>query len=288
MAEADGRDEARGKGEPEATVEPHGTGKLHGTGQPRGAADRDELVAFLDDLLDVSAFQDYGPNGLQVPGAREVRTVVTGVSAQRELFERAEEEGAQMVLCHHGLIWDGGPAVVTERMKGRLETLFRSDISLAAYHLPLDAHPEVGNNALLCAELGLRRGEGFGDVRGRPIGLLGHADEELAASELVERCRSVTGREPLVVGDGPDRVRRVGVVTGAGASVLDEAVARGLDAFVTGEPAERVMADSREAAMHFVAAGHYATETFGVRRLGELVAERFGVEHRFVDVPNPI
>lgn len=251
-------------------------------------AERDAIIAFLEELLEADGFDDYGPNGLQVPGSDGVELVVTGVSAHLELFAEAERAGAQLVICHHGLFWGGGPQVVTARLKARLETLFRANMSLAAYHLPLDAHPEVGNNALLCAALGLSRGDAFARVRGRPIGFVGVADDGLPADELFRRCRVATGREPLVVGDGPKTVRRVGVVTGAGASALDEAVELGLDAFVTGEPAERVTADSREAELHFVAAGHHATETFGVRRLGELVARRFGVEHRFVDVPNPI
>jgi dinuclear metal center YbgI/SA1388 family protein len=256
---------------------------------PGGAtADRDAIVAYLDDLLDAGSFEDYGPNGLQVPGAREVGLVVTGVSAHRELFERAESAGADLVLCHHGIIWGGGPAVVTDQLRARLEVLFRSDASLAAYHLPLDAHPTIGNNALLCEALGLDRSESFGSARGRPIGIVGRSGRGVAAAELIERCQTVTGREPLVVGRGPEVVRSVGIVSGAGASMLDEAVALGLDAFVTGEPAERVTADAREAAVHFIAAGHHATETFGIRRAGELVAERFGVEHRFIDVPNPI
>jgi len=251
-------------------------------------ADREAIVAHLDEVLDSNSFEDYGPNGLQVPGRREVRLVVTGVSAHRELFERAEDAGADLVLCHHGILWGGGPAAITDQLKARLEVLFRSGASLAAYHLPLDAHPEVGNNALLCEALGLERADRFGFARGRPIGFVGRSEDGIAADELVERCRAVTGREPLVVGRGPETVHNVGIVTGAGASTLDEAAGLGLDAFVTGEPAERVMADAREASMHFVAAGHYATETFGIRRIGELVAERFGVEHRFIDVPNPI
>jgi dinuclear metal center YbgI/SA1388 family protein len=251
-------------------------------------ADRDAIVAYLDDLLDAPGFDDYGPNGLQVPGRREVGLLVTGVSAHLELFEHAERAGADLIVCHHGIFWGGGPGVVTDRLKARLEVLFRSDASLAAYHLPLDAHPEVGNNALLCAALGLERAEPFGSARGRPIGLVGRSPEGMSYAELLERCRVATRRDPLVVGRGPEVVRSVGIVTGGGASMLDEAVALGLDAFVTGEPAERAMADAREAAMHFIAAGHYATETFGVRRIGELVAQRFGVEHRFIEVPNPI
>ncbi len=248
-----------------------------------------EIIEFLDELLDAQAFDDYGPNGLQVPGPAEARVVATGVSAHRELFERAAEAGAQLVLCHHGILWNAQPRAIGPALKGRLEALFSADTALAAYHLPLDAHPEVGNNALICAELGLERGEPIGAVRGRAIGFVGETSGDgLPFTELRERCTAVFGREPFVWDYGPDTVRRVGVVSGGGASVLPELASLGLDAFLTGEPAEHAMADAREAGMHFLAAGHYATETFGVRRLGELLAERFGVEHVFIDVPNPV
>ena len=252
-------------------------------------ADRDEIVSFLDTLLDARDWPDYGPNGLQVPGTREVERVVTGVSAHAELFERAATAGAQLVLCHHGILWDKVPRTISTAQKRRLRALFDADLSLAAYHLPLDAHPEVGNNALICAELGLERAEPFGDHRGRSIGFVGRAlDGAIDAAELLERCAAAFGREPLVYAEGPGAVRSVGIVSGGGAGNLSEAVERGLDAFVTGEPSEPAMADAREGGVHFVAAGHYATETFGVRRLGELLSERFEVEHVFVDVPNPV
>jgi dinuclear metal center YbgI/SA1388 family protein len=251
-------------------------------------AERNQIIAFLDALLEPASFEDYGPNGLQVPGAEEVGVVVTGVSAHRELFERAAESGAQMVLCHHGILWGGAPLRVTEQMKARLRDLFEADLSLVAYHLPLDAHPEVGNNALVCDLLGLERSEPFGAHKGREIGWVGRSAEGVPLAELVERCRTGLGQEPLVFDAGPDPVHSVGIVTGGGASSLGEAVAAGLDAFLTGEPAEPAMADAREGGVHFIAAGHYATETVGVRRLGELLEERFGVEHRFVEVPNPV
>jgi len=251
-------------------------------------ARRDEIIAFLDELLDAPAFEDYGPNGLQVPGSAEVERVVTGVSAHRELFERAAAEGAQMVLCHHGIFWGTGPGPVTPRLKARLKALFDADMSLAAYHLPLDAHPEVGNNALICSALGLRRAEPFAAHKGRDIGFVGRADAPLPIEELLERCTGAFGAEPLHLGGGPDEVRAVGVVSGGGADALDEAIGRGLDALLTGEPRENAMADAREGGVHFIAAGHYATETFGVRRLGELLHDRFGVDHRFVDIPNPV
>ncbi|MFL5782932.1 MAG: Nif3-like dinuclear metal center hexameric protein [Thermoleophilaceae bacterium] len=251
-------------------------------------ARRDDLIAFLDELLDSASFDDYGPNGLQVAGSDEVTHVVTGVSAHRELFERAAEAGADMVLCHHGILWGGGPAPVDARMKGRLVPLFDADMSLAAYHLPLDAHPEVGNNALICHALGLRRGEAFGEARGRPIGFVGHAEEPLPLEALAERCCSTFSRDPLVfAGDGRP-LRRVGIVSGGGGGSMADAIRLGLDALLTGEPEEPAMADARETGVAFLACGHYATETFGVRRLGELLAERFGVAHTFVEVPNPV
>jgi len=247
------------------------------------------LIAALDDLLQPHRFADYGPNGLQVPGAAEVSRVATGVSAGAELFERAIAADAQLILVHHGLFWSSGPSAIDAAMKRRLQLLFDADVALAAYHLPLDAHPEVGNNALIAAALGAQRREPFALHRGEPIGVLTHfAGEGLAAAELRGRVAELTEREPLVFDAGPERVRRLAIVSGGGCSYLDEAIARGADAFLTGEPTERVMSQAREGGVHFLAAGHYATETFGVRRLGELLAERFGVQHAFVDVPNPI
>src|SRR5919202_4496368 len=152
-------------------------------------AARDEIIAFLDDLLDARSFEDYGPNGLQVAGAREVSVVVTGVSAHLELFKRAAALRAQMVLCHHGLLWRKQPATIDERRRDRLKALFDADMSLVAYHLPLDAHPDVGNNALICAALGLERAEPFGEHRGHAIGWVGRtAPEGLPAAELFARA----------------------------------------------------------------------------------------------------
>jgi dinuclear metal center YbgI/SA1388 family protein len=247
-----------------------------------------DIHAHLDDLLQPEAFDDYGPNGLQVPGAEEIEVVATGVSAHRELFERAADAGAQLLIVHHGLFWNSQPRSLTPAMKSRLEALFAANLSLAAYHLPLDAHPEVGNNALICEALDLERGEPFGRHRERAIGFVARSREGIAFDELRERCRTAFGQDPFAWPFGPEEVHTVGVVSGGAASSLAEAAAQGLDAFLTGEPAEYAMADAREAGLHFLAGGHYATETFGVRRLGDLLAERFGVEHRFIDVPNPV
>ena len=247
------------------------------------------IVDHLDSILEPGAYDDYGPNGIQVPGREAVETVVTGVSANVALFSRAREEAADLVLVHHGLFWAGPPRPLDRASKRRLQILFDADMSLAAYHLPLDGHLEHGNNALLAEAIGCTAREPFGTHKRATIGVAGRfPDEGIAPDELVARVREATGREPLAFTDGPHRVRTIGIVSGAGADYLEEAIAKGLDAFVTGEPIERAMARAREAEVHFLAAGHYATETFGVRRLGDLLAARFGVRHIFVDVPNPI
>ena len=249
----------------------------------------DQLIAALDELLQPEAFQDLGPNGLQVPGAREVFRVVTGVSAQRELSERAVELGAQLVLVHHGLFWSFQPPGLTPLLAERLRPLFKHDVNLAAYHLPLDAHPTHGNNALLAQALGCERHEPFGSYKGTPIGRAGtFPDPGITPDELHARVRESTGREPLLLGAGPERIRTIGIVSGSAADTLHEAAAEGLDAFLTGEPREHITSEARELGLHFVAAGHYATETFGVRALGDLLAERFGIEHTFVEIPNPV
>jgi len=242
-----------------------------------------DLIGHLDAILNPQGFDDYGPNGLQVPGRETVATVVTGVSAGLELFERAAATGADLVLVHHGLLWKGPPRPLDRPAKRRLQVLFEHDLSLAAYHLPLDAHLEHGNNALLAQALGARVTGPFAG-----IGVEAVFDEPLPAAELVGRTREVTGREPLAVTGGPDPVRTLSIVSGGGQGYLPDAIAAGHDAFLTGECSERNFNDAREAGVHFLAAGHYATETLGVRRLGDLLAERFGVEHVFVDVPNPI
>jgi dinuclear metal center YbgI/SA1388 family protein len=247
-----------------------------------------DVISYLDELLAIWDFHDYGPNGLQVPGTAEVSRVAMGVSANLELFEQASTLGAQLVLAHHGLFWDFHPRSITPAMRQRLRVLFDADMSLAAYHLPLDGHPDVGNNALICEAVGLERSEPFGEHRGQTVGFVGRSVEGIAFEELRGRCARAFGQDPFTWDTGPDIVHSVGVVSGAAASSFGEAIAKGLDAFLTGEPAEHVMADARESGTHFIAGGHYATETLGVRRLGELLGERFGLEHHFVEVPNPI
>jgi len=249
-----------------------------------------DVLSYCDELLDAASFDDYGPNGLQVPGRAEVARVATGVSSGVELFERARDARADLVLVHHGLFWGGAPAGLSPPLAARLRVLLGAGMGLAQYHLPLDAHPEIGNNALLADGLGLTDREPFVTVRGRAIGVAGRLPGDgLPAQALAVRVHALVGQEPLLVAAGPDPVRTLGIVSGGAArEVVAEATARGLDAGLTGEPTESVYNDAREAGVHLLAAGHYATETFGIRALGERVAARFGLEHVFIDVPNPI
>ena len=245
--------------------------------------DTNELIDYLDGVLDPAAFDDLGPNGLQVPGRSAVERVVTGVTAQRVLFERAVAEDAQLVLVHHGLFWNFDPVGLTLLLAERLRPLFKHDLALAAYHLPLDAHAELGNNALLASALGAAEHVAFAGIgRGATFA------QPLPAPELFARVAAVCGREPLVFDAGPAEIRRLAIVSGGAASRLGQASAEGYDAFLTGEPRENVMADARESGIHFIAAGHYATETFGVRALGDRLATRYGIDHVWVDIPNPV
>jgi dinuclear metal center YbgI/SA1388 family protein len=246
-------------------------------------ASRDEILAYAADYLELEAYPDYGPMGLQVVGSAEVAKIACGVSASRELFERAGQAGAQLVLVHHGLIWDRDPRVVDRVMRGRLQALFAADLTLAAYHLALDAHPEVGNNALLAAELGVST-----DQRFTSWGYGGRLAAPTTMSALAEVVQAKLGRMPLVFSYGPETVERVAILTGGAARYVEQAAAEGYDCFVTGEADEPTKHAAKEAGVHFVAGGHYATETLGVRALAGKLAEEFGLQWEFIDLPNPV
>jgi dinuclear metal center YbgI/SA1388 family protein len=246
-------------------------------------ARRDDILAFARELLDLDAFDDYGPMGLQVVGSDEIAKVAAAVSSSLEAFQRAGEAGAQMLIVHHGLLWNADPRVIDRPMRRRLEALFAADISLAAYHLALDAHPEIGNNVLLARNLGVSSPEKMLD-----LGFGGRLEQPASLAELAARLREATGRTPQVFDGGPERIERVGVITGGAAKYLPEVAALGYDAFVTGEPAEPTLHAARELGTHFLAGGHYATETFGIRALAESIAERFGIDWEFLDLPNPV
>jgi len=258
------------------------------TPAPPRRVDRDELVRYLDRFLEASVGLDYCPNGLQVEGRPEISKIVTGVSACLELFSRAHETGSDAVIVHHGLFWHGGPQVLTGIQYRRVAELIGTGINLLAYHLPLDRHPEVGNNALAARALGLTELESLGEYKGLPVGFSGILDEALELSELESRIHSVFDQSPLVFPFGPDRVQSIGIVSGAAGDCLHDAVARGLDLFLTGEADEWIMNVAKEASIHFVAAGHYATERIGIRALGTHLQQRFGIDVEFVDIPNPV
>lgn len=248
-----------------------------------------DVVTFLDELLHPAGFDDVAVNGLQVPGRAEVSRVVTGVSATRELVQRAVELEAGLVLVHHGLFWTFDRPGLTPLVVERLRPLLRYDVNLVGQHLPLDAHAEHGNNALLAEALGCDDHEPFADAWGHAVGRIARWDGDgIALEELVQRVARVTKRQPLLLDGGPERVRRAAIASGAAADEAAHAAALGLDALVTGEPRERTTAEAREARISVLAAGHHATETLGVQRLGELLAERFDLEHHWVDVPNPV
>jgi dinuclear metal center YbgI/SA1388 family protein len=246
-------------------------------------ADRDEIVAFANEFLDIGSYPDYGPMGVQVLGADQVEKIICGVSASRELFERAAAAGAQMVLVHHGLFWDKDSRVVGAVMRERLRALFDADLTLVAYHLALDAHPEVGNNALLARELGVEPERRFTEW-----GYGGPLPKPLAVSEVAERVQKKLDRMPMVFSYGREEIERVAVLTGGAARYVLEAAAEGYDCYVTGEADEPTKHAAKEAGIHFVAGGHYATETLGVRALTAKLAEEFGVEWEFIDLPNPV
>ncbi len=246
-------------------------------------AARDEIVSYADELLDVEAWPDYGPMGMQVIGSSEVSRIACGVSASLELFERAAALEAQLLLVHHGLFLHKHSHAIDARMKRRLEVLFDAGITLVAYHLGLDAHPEIGNNACLARELGIVREGAF-----KRIGLGGSVPEPVSLQEFLKRVRSRIAPEPLVFAEGAPFVKRVALSSGKTGHDLADAAAAGYDLFLCGEAEEASLHTARELGINFVAAGHYATERLGVQALASRLAERFGLEWSFVELPNPV
>ncbi len=245
------------------------------------------LVEEADRYLNAARISDYCPNGLQVEGRPQVRRIVSGVTASQALLDAAVEAEADVVLVHHGYFWKGEDACITGMKRRRLHTLLSNDISLLAYHLPLDVHPEVGNNVQLAQQLDITV-EGPLDANNpKVVGLLGSLAEPLSARDFSRRVQEVLGREPLLV-EGQSMVRRIGWCTGGGQGYIDNAIAAGVDLFLTGEASEQTFHSARENGVSFIAAGHHATERYGVQALGDYLARRFAVEHLFIDCPNPV
>jgi dinuclear metal center YbgI/SA1388 family protein len=248
-----------------------------------------QMVAELDELLEVEGSADYCPNGLQVEGSSEVRRVVTAVSASRELFEMAAACDADAILVHHGILWNSSEAArVVGSFRERIRILLENEISLVAYHLPLDRHMEFGNAAQLARRLGLEELEPFGLHNGAPAGVCGVFQEPVDFRELGAAITEACEREPQIFPGGSVAISSVGIVTGGAQREFHQAVAAGLDAYITGEATEWVLHQAAEDRVHYFAAGHYATEVFGVRALGRWLADHHAVEVEFIDLPNPV
>lgn len=242
-----------------------------------------DLVAYIDELLEVGDFQDYCPNGVQVEGRAEIRKVASGVTASEAWLERAIEWGADLLLVHHGYFWKGEDPRVVGMKRRRLGRIIAADVSLVGYHLPLDAHPELGNNAQLARLLGLVvEGEGPG------VGQHGRLDAPLSPAAFAERIAAALGRPPLRIEGGPETIERVAWCSGAAQSYLEQAAGLGVDAYISGEISEHTVHAARELGLHYYAAGHHATEREGVRALGENISQHFDLEHIFIDVHNPV
>ena len=242
------------------------------------------LDEYLFDLLQVTRFRDYGPNGLQVEGKPEVCKIVSGVTASRALIDAAIDAGADALLVHHGLFWKGHDGRVTGWLKQRLERLLAHQINLFAYHLPLDAHAELGNNAQFGARMGVTADARFGE---QELGFIGTPAPTLTADALSAQLQQVLARTvTLVPGDGRP-LRRLAWCTGGAQSYFEAAIAAGADAFVTGEISEPQAHWARETGVAFIACGHHASERFGAAALGAHLAQHFGIEHQFVEIDNP-
>lgn len=246
---------------------------------------RDELTRYLDNLLEAGRFRDYCPNGLQVEGRAEVERVVAGVSASQALLDAAVEVAADAVLVHHGWFWRGEDGRVTGIRKRRLQTLLVHDINLIAYHLPLDSHPQLGNNAQLGERLGWLVEGRFGE---QDIGWVGRLPAPMSLAAMARAVEAALRRPPRVIGDSDLPIYRVAWCSGAAQNLFEQAIALGVDLYVSGEISEQTVHLAREAGVAYIAAGHHATERDGVRALAGHLAERFGLDCRFIDIDNPI
>jgi dinuclear metal center YbgI/SA1388 family protein len=247
-----------------------------------------DLTCFLNDYLAIDQVKDYCPNGLQVAGASQINHIVAGVTASQALLDEAVKQKAQAVLVHHGYFWKGDSPVINGMLRSRLKTLLMHDINLLAYHLPLDVHPQVGNNALL--------GDSFGFVHSNrhsahgtdALLSVGELPEAMKPAQLSDLIQQKLGRSPLHIKAGPATIKKVAWCTGAAQDLLFDATQYAVDAFITGEISERTVHMAREYGVHFFAAGHHATERYGVRALAELLADKFDISCEFVDIDNPV
>ena len=246
------------------------------------------LVDYTDSLLSIEQYNDYCPNGLQVEGRPEVQRLVSGVTASLELLEAAIAADADTLLVHHGYFWKGEDKSITGMKRLRLQRLLETGTSLLAYHLPLDAHPDLGNNAQLARVLGFERAGCFGNDGGMQLAQYGELSKPLDGPGLAQHIRERLERAPLHLPGRQALIQTVGWCTGAAQTYIEAAVEQGLDAFISGEVSEQTVHVVRECGIHYFAAGHHATERFGARALGEHLAEHFNITHQFIDIENPV
>ena len=248
---------------------------------------RDELQSYLAALLQCDQIGDYCPNGLQVAGASSIHTLVSGVTASQALLDHAVARGADALLVHHGYFWKGESAVVTGMKRRRLATLLAHEINLFAYHLPLDVHPEYGNNVQLAALLNLKPCGELETGTSPNIGIIAEPEIPWEAADLFAHIQRRLGRTPVYVNAGELPIRRIGICTGAAQGLIHHAADAGLDAFISGEISEPTAHVARERGIHYFAAGHHATERYGALALGRHLEQRFSLQHQFVDIDNP-
>lgn len=246
-----------------------------------------ELERICHEVLDAERFNDYCPNGLQIEGTRVIRRLITGVTASQQLIDAAIADNADAILVHHGFFWRGESPVIRGMKARRIGALMRAGVSLLAYHLPLDAHPQLGNNVQLASRLGLQI-DGNLDDKGVATGLVGRLAQPVSVADFSALVARSLGREPLVIGDAARVMSTVAWCTGAAQGYIEQAQAKSVDAYLTGEASEPTVHFARENNIVFFAAGHHATERYGVQALGELLAQRCGIEHRFIDCDNPV
>jgi dinuclear metal center YbgI/SA1388 family protein len=246
------------------------------------------IVNYLNDYLEVSLVKDYCPNGLQVEGRPEIKKILGGVTASQALIDEAINQGVDAILVHHGFFWKGERAEITGIKRNRLKALLENDISLIAYHLPLDVHSEVGNNVQLAKKLNIKVTGPLEPSASKSIGLVGELSEAISASEFQGFVSRVLNRECMHVGDGKQSIKQVAWCTGAAQSMIDNAVALGVDAFLSGEISEPTVHTARETGVHYFSAGHHATERYGVQALGHKLETEFDVQFQFIDIDNPV
>ena len=246
---------------------------------------RDELLGYLDELLAPGRFKDYCPNGLQVEGANNVARIVLGVTASQALIDAAIARGADTLLVHHGWFWRGEDGRVTGIRKARLKTLLENDISLIAYHLPLDGHAEFGNNAQLAQRLGWTVEGRFGE---QDVGWYGRLDETRTLGEVTRRVSAELGREPLVIGAETQQVSRIAWCSGGAQSLFEAALSLGVQVFLSGEISEQHVHLAHETGVAYLAVGHHASERYGVEALAAHLAAKFGLDCAFIDIDNPV